>query len=138
VIFLLREDDAVLLQHRDDKPDIRNPGTWGPPGGHQEPGESIEECALREFLEETGYHCKAINWLTSFQNDLDVNRDSDQSIHDITVFWAFYDEVQEIKCLEGQAMVFIERRSASDYLILPKIVELWDLAIAAASEHLDK
>ncbi len=29
-------------------------GTWSPPGGKAEPGESDEECARRELLEETG------------------------------------------------------------------------------------
>jgi 8-oxo-dGTP diphosphatase len=29
-------------------------GTWCPPGGHLEAGESFKECARREVLEETG------------------------------------------------------------------------------------
>lgn len=33
-------------------------GLWNNPGGHVEPGESFEECAIRETLEETGYEVK--------------------------------------------------------------------------------
>ena len=39
---------AILLQRRTDD------GLWGLPGGAIEPGESLEEAARRELLEETG------------------------------------------------------------------------------------
>jgi len=41
-----------LLQHRDDKPGISNPGKWGSFGGSLEPYETPEEGFLREIAEE--------------------------------------------------------------------------------------
>ncbi len=35
-------------------------GLWSFPGGHLEPGESFAEGAIRETLEESGYHIKII------------------------------------------------------------------------------
>jgi len=46
-VVLLRENQ-VLLQRRKDN------GLWGIPGGSLEPGESLEEAARREVLEEVG------------------------------------------------------------------------------------
>jgi 8-oxo-dGTP pyrophosphatase MutT (NUDIX family) len=46
-VMLLRENQ-VLLQRRKDN------GLWGIPGGSLEPGESLEEAARREALEEVG------------------------------------------------------------------------------------
>ncbi|MBJ3816541.1 NUDIX domain-containing protein [Shimwellia pseudoproteus] len=35
-------------------------GCWSAPGGHLEPGESVEQCARRETLEETGLQLGSI------------------------------------------------------------------------------
>ena len=52
-VVLLHPNESMLLQLRDDKPGLRDAGKWVPPGGHCEPGESMKECARREFSEET-------------------------------------------------------------------------------------
>ncbi len=43
--------------------------TWATPGGHLEMGESIEDCAIRETLEETGLVVNTIQKL-GFTNDI--------------------------------------------------------------------
>lgn len=129
-VILLREDGAALLQHRDNKLGLRDAGMWVPPGGHCEPDESIESCARREFLEETGYRCANLNWLNSF---LVKQINKWPPLH-ITVFWARYDGVQSLRCLEGQALQFIERDICSSYPIPSKHIEAWDLALSADKE----
>lgn len=56
---LVAAADHFLLQQRDDKPHIDNPGMIGLFGGHQEPGETSLECVQREVLEETGHDAPA-------------------------------------------------------------------------------
>ena len=46
--------DEVLLIRRGRPP---KQGEWSIPGGRQEFGETVRECALREVLEETGITC---------------------------------------------------------------------------------
>lgn len=45
-VIAFRDQEFVMVRHR-----IRG---WEMPGGRVEPGESLEEAARREFLEETG------------------------------------------------------------------------------------
>lgn len=51
-ILFLTPEREILLMRRGDGGDF--PHTFGLPGGHQEPGETLEEAARREALEETG------------------------------------------------------------------------------------
>lgn len=44
-------------------------GTWSPPGGHLEHGESPEECAIRETFEETGLRMTSAR-VIALTNDL--------------------------------------------------------------------
>jgi 8-oxo-dGTP pyrophosphatase MutT (NUDIX family) len=53
LVALLDRDRAVLLQLRDTTR-AADPGHWGLPGGHVEPGEDGEAAARRELAEETG------------------------------------------------------------------------------------
>ena len=57
-VLLLNEKKQILLQKRADN------GFWGYPGGSMELGESFEECARREALEETGLECLNLIYFT--------------------------------------------------------------------------
>jgi ADP-ribose pyrophosphatase YjhB (NUDIX family) len=50
--ILWTEDGRVLLQQRDDKPDLRYAGCWTLFGGQVEDGETADEAIRRELVEE--------------------------------------------------------------------------------------
>lgn len=49
-VYILKDGKFIMGQRKGK----HGPGFWAPPGGHLEMGESIEECAAREAMEETG------------------------------------------------------------------------------------
>jgi 8-oxo-dGTP pyrophosphatase MutT (NUDIX family) len=51
-VILINREGKVLLQKRSDVK------LWGIPSGHVEPGETVEEAAVREVKEETGLNIK--------------------------------------------------------------------------------
>ena len=124
---VLLEGNAALLQLRDEKPGLQDAGLWVFPGGHQEVGETTEECARREFLEETGYACDKLHPLTSFRSG-EVGYQSDFAL---CFFWAPYDGRQRIECREGQDLRFIGRGDARHLPSRSYLLTVWDKALAA-------
>jgi 8-oxo-dGTP diphosphatase len=57
---LVSDGQKVLLLKRQN---AHGDGTWAPPGGHLEFGESLEDCAIRETLEETGLTVGGIQFI---------------------------------------------------------------------------
>lgn len=67
-------DGRVLLQHRDDKPGIHEPGRWGLFGGHVDAGESTADAFLREMHEELGWRPKHFEHYRSIELQLPETR----------------------------------------------------------------
>lgn len=59
-VLILDAENRLLLQHR------RDNQQWGLIGGSMEIGESLEETARREVLEETGLELDELNWFNLF------------------------------------------------------------------------
>jgi len=118
------------MQHRDDKPGLRRSGVWVPPGGHAEPNEDIKTCARREFLEETAYDCSNLQFLTEFEDFV-----KGWPPYTLTVFWAYYDGIQQLQCLEGQDLKFISHDKADSYDIPKNILKVWDVALTASMKN---
>lgn len=57
-VLIMNKRGQLLLQKRKDN------GFWGYPGGSLDLGESFEECAKREALEETGLSCNSLQYFT--------------------------------------------------------------------------
>lgn len=64
-IFIIKNGRVLLGKRKNAHGD----GTWAPPGGHLEFGETLEQCADREVKEETGLTIKNIR-PGSFTNDI--------------------------------------------------------------------
>ena len=128
-VVLLREDGAALLQLRDNRPDIQDPGIWVFPGGHVEAGESPEAGARREFLEETRYHCDNLEPLVSFP----ASSAGYSGDYPIIFFWTRFDGRQEFECCEGQELRFVKREEVPTLPRRDYLTRVWDLALAATA-----
>lgn len=62
-VILLNEKNEILLGRRTDN------GYWDYPAGSMELGESFEECARREVLEETGLTCGKLEYFLDISGE---------------------------------------------------------------------
>ncbi len=65
-VAILDENGRLLLLKRSTKAHWM-PGKWGLPGGKTEKGETTEQCAMRETLEETQLHVDNLVLLPEFR-----------------------------------------------------------------------
>jgi 8-oxo-dGTP diphosphatase len=111
LVLLVDPSGAVLLQHRD-KDAAASPNQWSLPGGHLEPGETPEEAARRELLEETGLTADELHPLWSGPRPSEDGFPHTVTVH---VFRGTTRARQEDVVLgEGQAMVFVPRNEVFD------------------------
>lgn len=76
--IIIRKDGQYLLLKRHNS---HGAGTWSPPGGHLEFGETLEECAVRETMEETSLMVEEAAYL-GITNDYFI----EEKMHYITVW----------------------------------------------------
>lgn len=114
------------MQHRDDKPGLRDAGKWVPPGGHRDEGEELVSCARRELEEETDYRCSELKLLTT----LKPATVEEWPGCELYIYVTSYDGVQPVTCREGQALKFVKREEACYYPIPRVLLTVWDQALA--------
>lgn len=68
-LILINSKKEILLQLRDNKPEIYYPGYWGLLGGSVEAGEKEIEALKREIKEEIGHKLKDAEYLGCIRKD---------------------------------------------------------------------
>ncbi|KAL1618118.1 hypothetical protein SLS54_007357 [Diplodia seriata] len=77
-VFILNGRNQFIIGKRKGS---HGAGTWALPGGHLEFGESFEECAARETLEETGLATTDVHFFTATNSVM-----TDVDAHYVTIF----------------------------------------------------
>ena len=76
--FIVKDEKILFLKHK-------KYGFWLQPGGHVEPGETPDEAAVRETLEETGLKVEVVNEEDRFENfsAIDLPKPFNINLHEI-------------------------------------------------------
>jgi 8-oxo-dGTP pyrophosphatase MutT (NUDIX family) len=119
-VILIDREGRVLMQHRDDDPAIMYPNHWGLTGGAGLPGETPEQTARREVLEETGLNLPRLEPFKAyyFAEAKGGARASTKKTADYEVY-AFHAPCEtpasEMLCGEGQELRFIAPDEIDDF-----------------------
>lgn len=130
-ILIRKKDRAILMQHRSNLANISFPDYWGCPGGavEEEDNGDFYKAAGRELYEETGYVATDLHPLIKEEF---TRSDGVKLIKHI--FYAIYDEEQEIQNHEGVEMRFMLLSDFVGKKIVPNETNLCAMAIKEAEK----
>jgi len=108
-IIFLNDTNSVLLQLRDNKPDIPYPNMWALPGGHRDKDETPQQCILREVKEELALELKEVFLFIAAERSYGIEHTywtrANFRIEDVTlsegqgIQWFTHDEIKNIQLI---------------------------------------
>ena len=105
-IILIKSDGSIILQQRDDKPNITNPGYVSSFGGAIEEGESPHQAAYRELYEETSLRppFESLKFFKQYTKSIDIHGE------DREIYYFLLKDVSEedFRVYEGQGYVVLK------------------------------
>jgi mutator protein MutT len=115
---IIRHEGKILITERPEGRHLE--GLWEFPGGKKEPGETLEECVIREIREELGVQIKPYKLLLSVTHEYETK---------IVELYAFLCSLVNgaPAPLEGQKMRWVDPNELSLYRFPPpdqKIIEI--------------
>ena len=119
----IENNGSYLMMYRDRKPGDMNEGKWISPGGKVEEGETPDECAAREVLEETGLRLRSFRFYGVIEFRSDEYEDEDMYLYSSSDFepadakaarvFAETGKYEPPECIEGR-LEWIPRGSLLD------------------------
>ena len=98
VVIILNDKNEILLQER-------KPGVFGLPGGLMDLGESLEETARREVLEETGLYVMDLKLCHVFSGpDYYFKIDNGDEFYSVTVVYQSKNFTGELQICEDETL----------------------------------
>lgn len=104
----IEDGSKYLMLHRTKKKNDQSQGKWLGVGGKLEPGESVDECLLRETTEETGLTLTAYQYRAKIYFYSDIYEDEIMHLYTATEFVGKLTE-----CNEGE-LAWIEKPEVLD------------------------
>ena len=118
------QGDRLLLQLRDNRPDIVYPNQWGLFGGSIEVGETPEQTIKRELEEELGWRPPEVKYILTWKEVADGWIS--------TIFAATLTvDTSELRLTEGQAWGLFTLEELQQLPIVPKIHKMLPQAVEA-------
>lgn len=109
-IMLVNRRGHVLLQQRDDRPDLAYAGRWTLFGGQVEDGESPEQCIQREMREELELDVTSEYWTTV---ECPARTTAETIVYNHLYVGQMTRPIEELTLYEGAAMAYFDREHAS-------------------------